>query len=123
MARRDSTSALTHFAETIALVSQGRPGHIVDTLIAERGEKIVHSPFWPVMRPFLYALLGYSKAMEFVTETQSSDGYGVFQYLSDMLKLDINCQRIERIPEKGRVSSWSPTIRPELRMALPCSTS
>ncbi|WP_174801502.1 GNAT family N-acetyltransferase [Martelella limonii] len=101
MARRDSTSALTHFAETIELVSRGRPGHIVDTLIAERGQKIVHSPFWPVMRPFLYSLLGYSKAMQFVTDTQSSDGFGVFQYLSDMLTLDINCQRRERIPETG----------------------
>lgn len=101
MARRDSSSALTHFAETLALVSQGRPGHIVDTLIAERGEKIVHSPFWPVMRPFLYSLLGYGKAIEFATETQSMDGYGVFNYLSEKLTLDIHCQRRERIPEAG----------------------
>ena len=101
MARRDNTSALAQFAESLALVSQGRPGHIVDTLIAERGEKIVHSPFWPVMRPFLYTLLGYGKAMEFANDVQSMSGYQVFEYLSDKLTLEITCTRGERIPETG----------------------
>ena len=41
MARRGSITALGQIAEAIALVSQGQPGHIVDTLIAERGQKIV----------------------------------------------------------------------------------
>lgn len=101
MARRDSSSALVQFAETIALISQGRPGHIVDTLIAERGEKIVHNPLWPVMRPFLYGLLGYGKAMEFTTDTESMSGRQVFDYLSNKLTLDITCTGVERIPEEG----------------------
>ncbi|PRX11131.1 GNAT family N-acetyltransferase [Martelella mediterranea] len=101
MARRDSSSALAQFAEAVALVSQGQPGHIVDTLIAERGQKIVHNPFWPVMRPFLHLLLGYGKAIDFANDIQSMDGYQVFQYISERLTLDINCIRGERIPEKG----------------------
>lgn len=101
MARRDSSSSLGQFAETVALVSQGRPGHIVDTLIAERGEKIVHSPFWPVMRPFLYTLLGYGKAMEFANDTETMNGREVFDYLSGKLNLNVNCTGFERIPEKG----------------------
>ncbi|TPW30833.1 acyltransferase [Martelella alba] len=101
MARRESSSALTQFAEAIALVSQGRPGHIVDTLIAERGQQIVHSPFWPVMRPFLYAMLGYGRAIEFANDTQSMGGYQVMEYLSNKLKLNIYCQQRERIPETG----------------------
>ena len=35
MARRGSITALGQLAEAIALVSQGQPGHIVDTLIAD----------------------------------------------------------------------------------------
>ena len=50
MARRDSMTAFGQLAEAIALVSQGKPGHIVDTLIAERGQRIVKNPLWPVMR-------------------------------------------------------------------------
>ena len=38
--------------DAIALVSQGQPGHIVDELIAERGQGLVNHPLWPVMRPF-----------------------------------------------------------------------
>ncbi|AJY46095.1 GNAT family N-acetyltransferase [Martelella endophytica] len=101
MARRDSPSALAHFAETVALFSQGRPGHIVDTLIAERGEKIVHNPLWPVMRPFLHLLLGYGKAMEFANDVQSISGYQVFEYLSAKLGLDIHSSGLDRVPEKG----------------------
>ena len=65
MARRDSATAFAHFTETLALVSQGKPGHIVDTLIAERGMSIVRHPLWPLMRPFLHTLLNYRRAVEF----------------------------------------------------------
>jgi putative hemolysin len=68
MTRRDSMTGFGHFAEALALVSHGKPGHIVDALIAERGEKIVHNPLWPVMRPFLYTLLRYAKAVEFAND-------------------------------------------------------
>ena len=34
MARRDSMTAFGQLAEAIALVSQGKPGHIVDTPVS-----------------------------------------------------------------------------------------
>ncbi|MFB9947842.1 GNAT family N-acetyltransferase [Rhizobium puerariae] len=101
MARRDSITTFGQFAETIALVSQGKPGHIVDTLIAERGQRIVRNPLWPVMRPFLYALLRYGKAIEFADDVANMPGFQSFEYLSNVLKLDIRVARGERIPEKG----------------------
>ncbi|RYC04589.1 MULTISPECIES: GNAT family N-acetyltransferase [Ciceribacter] len=100
MARRDSTM-LGQFAEAVALISQGQPGHIVDTLIAERGEKIVKHPLWPVMRPFLYTLLRYAKAIEFADDVANMPGFQAFEYLSNVLRLDIQARYLERIPSSG----------------------
>jgi putative hemolysin len=80
MARRDSATGFTYFAEAIALVSQGQPGHIVDTLIAERGER---------------------KAIEFADSVANLPGFHAFQYLSEILALDIRTRNAERIPQKG----------------------
>lgn len=101
MARRDSMTAFGQFAEAVALVSQGKPGHIVDMLIAERGERIVHHPLWPVMRPFLYTLLRYAKAIEFANDIANMPGHQAFDYLSNILQLDINVRHGERIPAAG----------------------
>src|SRR6187402_417634 len=101
MTRRDSTTSLGQLAGAIALVSQGRPGHIVDTLIAERGEKIVKSPFWPLIRPFLHVLLRYHKAIGFADDVAKLPGFESFEYMSDRLQLDIRVQNAERIPASG----------------------
>ncbi|HEX8047673.1 GNAT family N-acetyltransferase [Rhizobium sp.] len=101
MARRGSITALGQLAEAIALVSQGQPGHIVDTLIAERGQRIVRNPLWPVMRPFLYTLLRYNKAIEFADDVAKLPGFQCFEYMSDLLKLDIGVTHAERIPASG----------------------
>ncbi|GEO85755.1 MULTISPECIES: GNAT family N-acetyltransferase [Alphaproteobacteria] len=101
MTRRDSMTTFGQFAEAVALVSHGKPGHIVDTLIAERGQKIVHNPLWPVMRPFLYTLLRYAKAIEFANDIANMPGFKAFDYLSDTLQLDISVRHGERIPDRG----------------------
>ena len=101
MTRRDSMTTFGQFAEAVALVSHGKPGHIVDTLIAERGQKIVHHPLWPVMRPFLYTLLRYAKALEFANDIANMPGFQSFDYLSGILQLDINVRHGERIPPQG----------------------
>lgn len=101
MERRDSITGFSHFAETLALLSHGQPGHIVDTLIAERGQKIVRNPLWPVMRPFLYTLLNYRKAIEFADTVANMPGFQAFEHLSDTLQLDVRVKHEERIPRKG----------------------
>lgn len=101
MARRDSMTALGHVAEAIALVSHGQPGHIVDTLIAERGQRLVKSPAWPLMRPFLYALLRYGKAISFADDVAHLSGFESFQYMSELLRLRVSARNAERIPASG----------------------
>jgi putative hemolysin len=101
MAQRQPLTAFGQFAEAIALVSQGKPGHIVDTLIAERGERIVRNPLWPLMRPFLYTLLRYNRAIKFANDVANMPGFQCFEYMSDLLKLEINVSHGERIPASG----------------------
>jgi putative hemolysin len=101
MTRRDSTITFGQLAGAISLVSQGRPGHIVDTLIAERGEKIVGSPFWPLLRPFLHVLLRYHKAIRFADDVADLSGFQSFEYMSDLLRLEISAANAERIPSSG----------------------
>lgn len=101
MQRRESMSSIGHLAQSIALISQGNPGHIVDTLIAERGTRIVRHPLWPLMRPFLHSLLRYSSAIRFVDRIEGLSGFESFAYLSDLLKLQIRVRNGERIPQTG----------------------
>ena len=42
---------------------ESRPGHIVDIMIEERCPSWVGHWSWPVVRPALYSLLGYRKAL------------------------------------------------------------
>ncbi|KQV24336.1 acyltransferase [Rhizobium sp. Root1203] len=101
MAHRQPMTAFGQFAEAIALVSQGKPGHIVDTLIAERGQRIVHNPSWPLLRPFLYTLLRYNRAVKFANDLANMPGFACFEYMSDLLKLEIVVSHAERIPATG----------------------
>ncbi|OLP59530.1 acyltransferase [Xaviernesmea oryzae] len=101
MLTRPGTTTLSQLAERIALVSQGQPGHIVDTLIAERGGRIIASPFWPLMRPFLYSLLHYRQAIGFAEGVANLPGFQAFEFISQLLALDILVDRAERIPEQG----------------------
>nr|WP_274706912.1 1-acyl-sn-glycerol-3-phosphate acyltransferase [Allorhizobium sonneratiae] len=92
---------LGQIAETLSLVSHGKPGHIVDTLIAERGTRIVNHPLWPVLRPFLYTLLRYDRAIDFANAIEGLSGFQSFDYMSKLLNLDLHVTNRERIPEKG----------------------
>ncbi|UJW75212.1 GNAT family N-acetyltransferase [Rhizobium sp. SL42] len=101
MSRRDPVATFGQIADTVSLFSHGRPGHIVDTLIAERGKNIVTHPLWPAMRPFIYSLLRYDKAIEFANDIANMPGFQAFEYLSAVLDLTIRVNAPERIPAKG----------------------
>lgn len=88
-------------ADAIALVSQGQPGHIVDQLIAERGQGLTNHPLWPVIRPFLYTVLHYGKAIEFADAVANMPGYQAFEFASGKLDLQIKSTNYHRIPEQG----------------------
>lgn len=76
--------------------------HICDVLIAERAPRLTGSVGWPVIRPFLYALLGYRKARAMADAVAPMGGAEALDYVSRLLALDVRTLNADRIPETGR---------------------
>ncbi|HTX51462.1 MAG TPA: 1-acyl-sn-glycerol-3-phosphate acyltransferase [Caulobacteraceae bacterium] len=79
-----------------------RGGHIIDVLIEERAPKLAGSPIWPVVRPPLYALLGYRRARRMADAIAAMPGHAALDYASDLLSLKVETRRLERLPRQGR---------------------
>ena len=77
--------------------------HIVDALIEERAPHFVASPFWPLMRPPLYALLGYRQARRLADDVADLGGRRAFEHLSALLSLKVGTEGLARIPRRGRL--------------------
>ena len=93
-----SVATLTGRLQALA---QGRNGHIVDQLIAERGGRLTLHSLWPVMRPFLYAGLHYNDAVLLADAIARLSAEESFRHLSDLLRLDVSATGLERIPRRG----------------------
>lgn len=76
--------------------------HIVDVLIEERCPKLRASPAWPVARPLLYTLLGYTKARAMADELVKLTGRESFDRLSRQLAFDMTVTGLDRLPATGR---------------------
>ncbi len=95
-------AATLELGRTTGASGRGTP-HIVDTLIAERAPRLSGSWAWPLVRPPLYALLGYRKAREMADHVARGGGIEAMAYASDLLKLRLTVRGQERIPAGGRV--------------------
>lgn len=82
-------------------VATGSDLHIVDQLIAERGQTIVKSALWPLYRPVLYKFLHYHQAVRMADSVAEMSGLDCFGHVSDLLKLDVQAEGLERIPQEG----------------------
>jgi putative hemolysin len=80
-----------------------RPPHIVDELIAERGQKIVNSRHWPLIKPFLYAILRYKEAVRMADALGALPGTAAMDYMSRLLALDLDISGLENIPPSGAI--------------------
>ena len=91
-------------ASALALPAHSRArAHVVDALIEERAPHYVASPLWPVMRPGLYALLGYDKARRLADDVAPLGGRAAFDHLSALLSLKTEALGLDRIPRRGRL--------------------
>lgn len=79
-----------------------RTTHIVDTLIAERAPRLTASPFWPIVRPGLYALLGYGKARRMADAIAPLSGQAALDHVSQLLDLKVSSLNLDRLPLTGR---------------------
>ena len=80
-----------------------RRDHIVDVLIAERAPKLAGSPAWPVLRPLLYALLGYPRARALAEAIRPLPGRAALDLVSDQLALKLDVRGLDRLPHEGRL--------------------
>jgi len=87
-------------AQPSAAVS--RRAHIVDVLIEERAPKLSRSAAWPLVRPLLYALLGYRRARAMADAIAPMDGRAALDFVSDLLALDVAVRGLEHLPREGR---------------------
>jgi putative hemolysin len=76
--------------------------HIVDVLIAERAPRLTASPLWPLVRPGLYALLGYGQARRMADAVAPLSGQGALDYVSQLLDLKVSSLNLDRMPTTGR---------------------
>jgi putative hemolysin len=77
--------------------------HIVDTLIAERAPRLTGSPLWPVLRPPLYALLGYGRARRMADAIAPMGGRSALDHVSDLLALKVQVRGLEHLPATGKL--------------------
>ncbi len=89
--------------------------HIVDELIEERAQRLMHSPLWPLYKSILYPILLYGPAVKMADDVANYNSSGVFDYVSALLDIDLTVSGVENIPEKGRVliASTHPTGIPD----------
>jgi len=80
-----------------------REMHIVDTLIAERGEEVMASPWWPLIRPVAYKILRYRSAVGMADTIAQMEAEAVFDHLSGLLTLNVTTLGLERVPASGPV--------------------
>ncbi len=75
--------------------------HIVDVLIEERAPKLSGGPLWPLVRPPLFTLLNYDKAVRMADAIAPMGGHEALEYVSQLLSVRLEMKGAERIPTKG----------------------
>lgn len=76
--------------------------HIVDQLIEERAEGLRRRPWlWRSIRPVLYPLLGYHRAIDMADAIAPLPGLEALNYLSRILALDVQVSGLEQVPAEG----------------------
>ncbi len=78
-----------------------RVPHIADILIAERGEKLVNSRWWPLVRPLLYKILHYDDAVRMADELAPLSAQAAMEYVSRLLAIDLDVTGLEHVPTDG----------------------
>ena len=76
--------------------------HIVDELIEERAPHWVAKPWWPLIKPALYGILDYGKAVRMADAIRPLSGGEALAHISDLLALKVAVTGLERAPARGR---------------------
>jgi putative hemolysin len=88
------------------ITSQGsqplaRSKHIVDVLIEERAPKLSSSTMWPLLRPILYTVLNYDKAVRMADMIAPMSGRDALESIAELLSVKLDVTGLERMPKDG----------------------
>lgn len=102
----DMQSAPSSFSDAFsrraaAMRGKAEAAHIVDQLIAERGQRIIAHPLWPLLRPIVYRALKYGPAVSMADAVQMLSGLESLDYVSGLLNLTLDITGLDRIPAEG----------------------
>jgi len=75
--------------------------HIIDELIEERAPKLSSSAAWPALRPILYSVLNYRKAVSMADAIAPMGGAEALEYVSRLLEVKLETRGLERMPTHG----------------------
>ena len=91
--------------DTVATTDHSRPvarsKHIVDVLIEERAPKLSTSAAWPILRPVLYTVLNYDKAVRMADMIAPMSGSDALESISELLSVKLEMSGLERLPKDG----------------------
>ena len=73
--------------------------HIVDQLIAERGQKIVTNWTWPLLKPLLYKVLRYDDAVRMADELGRLGSAAAMEFITELLALELDVSGLENVPK------------------------
>ena len=82
---------------------QARDRHIIDVLIEERAVNLMKHPVtWRLIRTLGDGILGYDRAVQMADSIAPLRGREVFDFMSNLLKLEVEATGIENVPKSGR---------------------
>jgi len=84
-----------------AAPTRAQTKHIVDELIEERSPRLSTGPLWPVVRPPLYAILNYDKAVRMADAIAPMGGRQALEHISQLLHVRLAVSGLERLPKDG----------------------
>jgi putative hemolysin len=93
---------MTAVSPAQTLTPPRRRTHIIDVLIEERAPKLSGTPVWPLVRPPLYRVLDYGKAVRMADAIGPMPGKAALDLVSGELQLKVSASGLERIPASGR---------------------
>jgi putative hemolysin len=97
-----SDSQVQHTADLAAsAVKAPSAKHIVDVLIEERAPKLSGGPLWPLVRPPLYTVLNYNKAIRMADQIAPMSGRDALESVAHLLSVKLDVSGLERMPRDG----------------------
>ena len=78
--------------------------HPIDEIIEERWPKLMSNKFlWSVLKPTIFKIFKYQTAKNITDDISNISGFECFNYLTNLLKFNLDIRNIELVPEHGPI--------------------